>query len=190
MKKKYLYIFCIVGCLLVVLVAALLIGDNGGLSGAPAKTTSTTTGRMETFDQSNGTDDQIPSDSTEHFGTVDTQTSGEDFEAEFGAEDGKPTLQSPQPDTESAVTQATQPQATQPTSPPATEGTGMPDVLLTYEQFLQLSAAEQDAYFLQFVDPRDYSAWLRKAKEEYEDNQTSIIITGPIDLSTLPANGD
>ena len=58
-------------------------------------------------------------------------------------------------------------------------------MLLSYEAFLALSNEEQEAYFFRFADPLDYAAWLKAAKKAYEDDLTSIIVTGPVDLETL-----
>ena len=56
------------------------------------------------------------------------------------------------------------------------------DWRLSWEEFLALSGPEQDAYFDRFDSPKDYKEWLNAAKQEYEDEHTTVIATGPITL--------
>ena len=193
MNKRYLYIFCTVGLLLLALVAVMLIESSGGWTSKVEITLSAATNQTKDTEQNNTTQEQSTLGQAEQIAGNEQKPT---FDVEFGV-GGRPQVnatteapeeQKPPVTTDPTTTQPTQEQNTEATQPPVTGESGMPDVLLTYEQFIQLSEDEQDAYFLQFADPRDYAAWLRKAKKEYEDNQTSIIITGPIDLSTLPVD--
>lgn len=56
------------------------------------------------------------------------------------------------------------------------------DWRLSWEEFLALSGPEQDAYFDRFDSLKDYKEWLNAAKQEYEDDHTTVIATGPITL--------
>lgn len=113
---------------------------------------------------------------------------------------------------EPAATQPKEPAATQPkaTEPPATEAptepkpTGPDDYDNTgsnigvsnenpltgsteYEKYMNMSEAEQQAYFNSYADPADFFAWYNKAKEEYEQSR-DVIEVGPdatIDLGSL-----
>lgn len=192
MNKKTLLLFSAVGFLLVALLVVLLIGGAGESS--EGHNSVPNTGGVNATNENDGTAEQVLGTGTDAFGQTPT------FRVDFGVgsveewgetEETPNPLQSIKPSQNSQTSQSTNPskESESDTKPAATtQNGGMPDVLLTYEQFIQLSEDEQDAYFLQFADPRDYAAWLRKAKKEYEDNQTSIIITGPIDLSTLPVD--
>ena len=55
---------------------------------------------------------------------------------------------------------------------------------LTFEEFLEMTPAEQQEYMESYEDINDFLAWYNKAKEEYEKNQdyTEIGGDGSIDL--------
>ena len=54
---------------------------------------------------------------------------------------------------------------------------------LTYEQYNELSAAEQEEYFYSFNTVEDFFAWYNKVKEEYEKNQEYTEIDGDGNIS-------
>lgn len=58
---------------------------------------------------------------------------------------------------------------------------------LTYEEYLEMTPEEQQAYYLSYEKPEDFFAWLNKAKEEYEANQNDIEIggDGSIDIGDI-----
>ncbi len=190
MNKRYLYIFCIVGLFLVTLVAALLI-DNVGKQPEDKHITTIAS-----------TDESLLEGETTNLSTGDSQTelTGEtekepSFKIDFGVGE-RPALdtttapqkeQTTQSTSSTGKTQPTQGQNSEATQLPVDEENGMPNKLLTYEEFLALSNAQQQAYFYLFEDPLKYAQWLQKAQQEYEDGKTSITVTGPVDLSTLPA---
>ena len=56
-----------------------------------------------------------------------------------------------------------------------------------YEKYMNMSEAEQQAYFNSYADPADFFAWYNKAKEKYEQSR-DVIEVGPdatIDLGKL-----
>lgn len=53
---------------------------------------------------------------------------------------------------------------------------------ISYGEYLEMTPAQQQAYFLQFTDPQDYIAWLSSAKEAYEATKDSVIATGDVTL--------
>ena len=53
---------------------------------------------------------------------------------------------------------------------------------LTYEAYLNMTPAEQQAHYERFSNLEDYIAWHNAAKEAYEESQNVIVATGPIDL--------
>lgn len=59
--------------------------------------------------------------------------------------------------------------------------------LLSYEEYLALTPAEQQAYYETFADYEAYFAWLNKAKEDYENNKDQIEIggNGSLDLGDI-----
>ena len=185
MNKKIIIAFCAAGLVMLALLAAMLMGRG---ERAPQTAVPTTTGADQQIQsaaaQTEAAEQQTAADGSTGFTVAAGVGDKEDWgPTEIPGGSSQATEEAPNRETASEVD----------TSPARQDGTapddGMPDVLLTYEKFMQLSPAEQDAYFLQFADPRDYAAWLRAAKQEYENDQTSIIITGPIDLGTLPADG-
>jgi len=89
-----------------------------------------------------------------------------------------------QPSTEQTPGDTTVP-ATKPeeaTKPGNQEQLGVPQ--LNYQQYMALSADEQqnlyDAYFAD--DPLAFASWFKRIKKEYDDENPSIIVTGPIDI--------
>ena len=55
--------------------------------------------------------------------------------------------------------------------------------LLTFEEYNNLSAEEQEEYFNSFEDVEDFFAWYNKAKQEYEEEQERIEIDGSADIN-------
>lgn len=195
MNKKFLIIFCTVGFLLVALAAALLIGSAGAWSPAPQLMTTTGTAG-ETGSSGYSTADGCKTDTgeTQQTGQVDETGEEPSFQVEFGVGEA-PTFDAASAATNGKTDQSTQPpESSRPTQVQNPDGTldatggenGMPDKLLTYKEFLALSNADQQAYFFLFADPLDYARWLRQAQQDYEDGKTSIVVTGPVDLETLP----
>ena len=73
----------------------------------------------------------------------------------------------------------------QPTEPPATtqpQAGGSNPADLTYEEYLAMSPYEQQAHYEQFTSLEAYIAWHNAALAEYEENQSSIEVTGGIDI--------
>lgn len=106
----------------------------------------------------------------------------------------------PQPDTtepsESTNQPAEQTDPTQPpvqnteppvqnTEPPVTtqpQTGGSDAAALTYEEYLAMSPAEQQAHYETFPSLEAYIAWHNAALAEYEENQNSIEVTGSFDI--------
>lgn len=53
---------------------------------------------------------------------------------------------------------------------------------LSYEEYLAMTPAEQQAHYERFASLEAYIAWHNAALAEYEENQTSVEVTGPIDI--------
>lgn len=71
------------------------------------------------------------------------------------------------------------------TEPPATtepQAGGYDPAKVSYEEYLKMSPAEQQAHFEQFPSLEAYIAWHNAALAEYEENQSSIEVTGGIDI--------
>lgn len=194
MNKRYLYIFCIVGLLLVASVAVMLIGSIGGWTTAMDKTVLVTVAQTEATAQNTTQEQTVPGETQQNDGAEKTP----DFEVAFGVGDGQrfddktqtQGEQKPLATTTPVTTKPTQGENTESTQTPVAGENGKPDKLLRYEEFLALSNAQQQAYFNLFEDPLEYAKWLQKAQQEYEDGKTSITVTGPVDISTLPAEGN
>lgn len=59
--------------------------------------------------------------------------------------------------------------------------------MLTYEEYLALTPAQQQAYYETFEDYEAYFAWLNQAKENYENSKDQIEIdgSGSLDLGDI-----
>lgn len=59
--------------------------------------------------------------------------------------------------------------------------------LLSYEEYLEKTAAERSAFAESFEDPADFKAWLKAAKETYESQQQDEGIgnDGVIDMEKI-----
>lgn len=79
-------------------------------------------------------------------------------------------------------------QNTDPTDPPVPPETTQPQTGaadpadLTYEEYLAMSPYEQQAHYESFPSLEAYIAWHNAALAEYEENQSSIEVTGGIDI--------
>ena len=213
MNKRSVYHIYAVVILVVALVSVVLIGCMKVQQGnAPATTIGTQSESLtEQTTSSIWTENETSDISTGDTQTAQTPTTATEpsLNIETGVGEGKPNIETkpveeqPTQPTQGQSTQPTQPtqgqsdsttqptqsqstQTTQPTQQAVSGGNGKPDKLLTYEEFLKLSNEKQQEYFFLFEDPLDYAAWLQQAQKEYQDNQQSIVVTGPIDLSTLP----
>lgn len=114
--------------------------------------------------------------------TGDTQAPAETTEPSI---DGGESTQTPQ-----ETTPQTEPAATQPPAPPSTtepQSGGSDPTKLTYEEYLAMSPAEQQAHYEQFASLEAYIAWHNEALAVYEENQNSIEVTGPIDIGDFVA---
>lgn len=62
---------------------------------------------------------------------------------------------------------------------------------MTYEEFMDLTAEEQQAYFETFVSIEDYFAWYNAAKQEYEENKDKVDIGGDgnVDIGDIIGGG-
>lgn len=57
-----------------------------------------------------------------------------------------------------------------------------PVTLLTFEEYLALSSAEQQAYFESFPSIQEYIAWYNAAQKEYEDSQNKVEVSGDVNI--------
>lgn len=64
-----------------------------------------------------------------------------------------------------------------------------PDISMTYEEYLSLSSAEQQAHYESFASVEDFFAWYNNAKSLYDEENKPIEISGTIDFSDI-LNGD
>ena len=53
---------------------------------------------------------------------------------------------------------------------------------MTYEEYLAMTPAQQQAHYEQFPSLEAYIAWHNAALAEYEENQSSIEVTGGFDI--------
>lgn len=92
-------------------------------------------------------------------------------------------------DTSETSNPTTEPTSAIATTPTAGSSTTVPEPgSLSYEQFMNMSASDQQAYALAFPSVGDYVTWFNAEKEKYEsenENKNVIEITGPIDLGEL-----
>ena len=67
----------------------------------------------------------------------------------------------------------------------ADKETGYMPAPMTYEEFISMSPADQQAYFEQFENIEDYMKWYNDALEAYEKEQNKQEIDGVIDIGEL-----
>ena len=101
-------------------------------------------------------------------GSEEAPTENTDEPTEETTEPTEPTR--PREDEEPSV-QPSQPQ-TDPGEP----------VALSYEEYMALSPAEQQAYYESFPTLEEFIAWHNTALAEYEAGQEVPVVTGPIDI--------
>ena len=163
MSKK-LFAVLTAMALMTALVAALMIGC--GKTPQTTQTTATTDSVGTTQDAEQGGEnvqvsvgvDERPVDETT--GSATQETTGK-----------KPVENTPD------TTESQQTPTVEPVLP-----SGGPNLELTYEQYLNMSGAEQTEYFNSFGEGDQgalaFIAWFDKAKEEYQKENQAIIATG------------
>lgn len=191
MNKKTMILLSIIGVLIVAFLAALLIGRAGFSVDTKVGTTTEAAGEATGIGSTESTADTVSAGQAEQTGQTGNEPT---FEVDFGV-GSRVDFDLTEPTRTNPAIQNTQPPtSSRPDHEQNTEGLldaemgedGLPDKLLTYEEFLSLSNEDQQAYFFCFEDPVQYAQWLRQAQQDYEDGKTSIIVTGPVDLETLP----
>lgn len=211
LDKTNLITICVAGGLLLVLVIVLIVGGcarREGTQWSPLKPKETTEEVGTTgADEKDGTKDTDPS------GTGSSDPSGSTGNTNpSGGNDNTPTTKpttgngstpTSQP-TSGPTTQPTSGPTTQPTSGPTTQPTSGPTTqpteptggnteptggqpqLLTWEEYLAMTSAEQIAYMNSFPSVEDYLVWFKAAKEAYNNAHTGVIgPDGSIDLGNL-----
>lgn len=120
---------------------------------------------VEEWDEPVETEPSATTPLQEPVGTEEAPTDGPDEPVE---ETTKPT--EPREDEDPAV-QTSQPQT----------GAQEP-VALSYEEYMAMSPAEQQAYYESFPTLEEFIAWHNAALAEYEAGQDVPVVTGPIDI--------
>lgn len=187
--------------LLCILAAILLLAGcraGGGETTAPSDQTTAPAVTLprgegvEEWDDPVETDpvETIPGASTEP-GTTEppvqpTQPQADPTDPPKQPDSTEPPVQGTEPPTQNSEppTQNTQPPA-QSTEPPADtqpQAGGSDPAKLTYEEYLAMSPYEQQAHYESFPSLEAYIAWHNAALAEYEENQSSIEVTGGIDI--------
>lgn len=176
--------------LLCVMAAVLLLTGcrrGGGETTAPAESLPpATTAPAVTLPQGEGVEDWDDPIDTTPIETTEPQ-SGTTQPAEGTTEPAEDPTQPPLQNTEPPVqnTDPTEPKPTDPPAPPETtqpQAGGADPADLTYEEYLAMSPSEQQAHYEQFPSLDAYIAWHNAALAEYEENQSSIEVTGGIDI--------
>ena len=182
--------------LLCALAAVLLLAgcrSGGGETSAPAQTRPPeTTAPSATLPEGEGVEEwdepaqTDPVQTTAPGETVQpTEDSGKDPTVETTAPSADPTVpvgstDPTEPAPTNPQTQPTEPSGPQQTTPPQT-GTTDP-ASLSYAEYLAMTPAQQQAHYEQFASLEAYIAWHNAALAEYEENQSSIEVTGPFDI--------
>ena len=168
-------------CLLVLLLGrgctpqAALPNTSGTQSTPPNQGTQAQTGESTGTEETEGGFGVI---GTGTMPTTQTEgTSGQETTAKPGE-----TTESTQKPTTGATEETETPTTVPETTVGNQEQLGVPQ--LNYQQYMALSADEQqnlyDAYFAD--DPLAFASWFKRIKKEYDDENPSIIVTGPIDI--------
>ncbi len=56
---------------------------------------------------------------------------------------------------------------------------------LTYEEYIQMTADEQEAFVYSFSDIHDFFLWHTEAKAKYDEEHKSPVIGGDVDIGDL-----
>ena len=172
--------------LLFAVLAVMLLGRSGTAEtpGTGVQTTGQTTQRVT---ESN----------------METAKETEDFQAEFEVVTKDPTSGTTAP-TEQTPTTATIPAASKPADNTPTQETTKPteaetqpatkpelSLEMDYQAYMALSGAQQQKLFdTYFADnPLAFADWYKKIKQEYDDENPAIIVTGPIDIEEILGAG-
>ena len=176
--------------LLCVMAAVLLLTGcrrGGGETTAPAESLPpATTAPAVTLPQGEGVedwDDPIDTTPIETTGAQPGTTQPAEGSTEPSEDPTQPPLQNTEPPVQN--TDPTEPKPTDPPAPPETtqpQAGGADPADLTYEEYLAMSSSEQQAHYEQFPNLDAYIAWHNAALAEYEENQSSIEVTGGIDI--------
>lgn len=163
-------------------VPGVTLPDNEGVVEWPSSTTKPsmeTTEPVETTEPLEETTE--PVETTEPEETTEPDEDPTDPVEEPTEPDEEPVAPTEEPtDDDPPATKPTEPsQPTQPTEPQA--GTQEP-AALTYEEYMALSPAEQQAYYESFPTLEEFIAWHNTALAEYEAGQEVPVVTGPIDI--------
>lgn len=88
------------------------------------------------------------------------------------------------PTTAPTTTPATTPETVPSENPPTEETEPQLSLSITYEQYMALTAEQQQALFDRFFlsDPPAFGVWFHKIKEEYDNQIPDVIATGPVDI--------
>ena len=190
LDKTNLITICVAGGLLLVLVIVLVVGGcarREGTQWSPLKPKETTEEVGTTgADEKDGTKDTDPS------GTGSSDPSGSTGNTNPSGPTTQPTSGPTTQPTSGPTTQPTSGPTTQPTEPTGgnTEPTGGQPQLLTWEEYLAMTSAEQIAYMNSFPSVEDYLVWFKAAKEAYNNAHTGVIgPDGSIDLGNLGTQG-
>lgn len=60
----------------------------------------------------------------------------------------------------------------------STQETGKDKWAVTYEEYLAMTGAEQEAFYHSFDSSDDYFKWYKAAKKAYDNNENNIVIGG------------
>ena len=170
MNRKLMKLFCCLAALMLLTACC-----SGGVETKPVETAPATV-PATTLPNGEGVEEWVEPDETEpdmtEEPTIETTEAPE--------ETTEPTHRDDEPD--ATVPAVTEPKPTEAPveTQPQTGGRGPADV--TYEEYLAMSPYEQQAHYEQFASLEAYIAWHNAALAEYEENQTSIEVTGGIDI--------
>lgn len=185
MDRKYKRILCMIAAVLLLTGCKSGKGKNTDPTVSPQTTapvvSSPTGGGVEDWDEPAQTN---PVQSTEPAETTrPTEDPEVDPPVETAGGSTEPSTDASAP-TEPMATnpqaQPTEPSEPQQTNPP--QAGGSDPAALTYEEYLAMSPAQQQAHYELFPSFEAYVAWHNAALAEYEEHQSSIEVTGPIDI--------
>lgn len=188
MDRNMKKLLCALAALLLLLTGCRA---GGGETTAPSEQTTVPTVTQPNGEGVEDWDDPIETDPV---GTAPVETTapqpGTTEPAEGTTEPADdPTDPPKQSDPTEPPVQNTEPPV-QNTEPPATtqpQTGGYDPADLSYEDYLAMSPTEQQAHYEQFPSLEAYIAWHNAALAEYEENQGSIEVTGPIDIGDFTA---
>lgn len=209
MNKKILTAVLAVAVLLIVLFLAFAIDhrennasdpDGSAVSNSSdaasevesADVSDTTSEQESVGSESDASEESTPSEEDSSAGNNDSSVPNEASKEETSKEESRrpETSENNSEDTSEEASEDVSEEVSEEISEDASEEESLPpvkepDTSMTYAEYIELSAEEQQAHFESFASVDDFFAWYNAAKKEYDDEQSRVEVSGDIDIGDI-----